>query len=140
MEETHLLDSNILVYALDRTAGKKQELAQELVAEGFRGHATALAVQNLVESYDTLTRRLGVPAQDAAQLVDDLIAVQSWVKLPLTPASVSRAMGLHQRLKKQFWDCLIVATMLENGITTIYTEDEGFKGFPGIEVINPFKA
>jgi predicted nucleic acid-binding protein len=46
------------------------------------------------------------------------------------------------RLKKRcalhFWDALLAATMNENGISTIYTEDCHFEKVPGLTVINPF--
>ncbi len=39
-----------------------------------------------------------------------------------------------------FWDALIAETMLENGVSTIYTENEkDFKKMRGINAINPFK-
>ena len=44
------------------------------------------------------------------------------------------------RQKKQFWDTLIVATMLEAGVSTIYTENEkDFSSFEMIKTINPFQ-
>jgi len=40
-----------------------------------------------------------------------------------------------------FWDALIAACMLENGISTIVTENEAdFKRIPGITTSNPFKT
>ncbi len=33
---------------------------------------------------------------------------------------------------------MLAATMLENGIDTIYTEAEGFGKVPGIKSVNPF--
>jgi len=41
----------------------------------------------------------------------------------------------------KIFDLFLAATMFDNGVRTIYTENEGdFKGLPGIEVINPFSA
>ncbi|WP_304840718.1 hypothetical protein [Methanocalculus sp.] len=45
---------------------------------------------------------------------------------------------LEEQHKLHFWDALLVATMVENHIHTIYTEDAHFRKIPGITVINPF--
>jgi predicted nucleic acid-binding protein len=39
----------------------------------------------------------------------------------------------------RIFDLFLAATMLDNGVHTIYTENvRDFKGLKGIEVINPF--
>jgi predicted nucleic acid-binding protein len=38
-----------------------------------------------------------------------------------------------------FWDALIVATMQEHGIDTIYSEDRQLANLPLVTVINPFR-
>ena len=44
-----------------------------------------------------------------------------------------------EKHKMSFWNSLITATMIENGIFNIYTEnDKDFK-MPSLNVINPFK-
>lgn len=35
-------------------------------------------------------------------------------------------------------DAVIVALMLSNGVSTIYTRDRGFRRFDGIKVVDPF--
>lgn len=49
-------------------------------------------------------------------------------------------MKVEASLKVPFWDALIAACMLENGIKIIVTENEKyFRRVAGIRVINPFK-
>lgn len=47
----------------------------------------------------------------------------------------SKELGL---TKAEIFDCYIVATMLENGVNDIYTENVShFKKYPGIKATNP---
>jgi predicted nucleic acid-binding protein len=39
-----------------------------------------------------------------------------------------------------YWDALIAATMRENNIFCIYTENGDFKSIPWLKVINPFEV
>ena len=39
-----------------------------------------------------------------------------------------------------YWDALIAATMRENNIFSIYTEDDDFESIPWLTVINPFEV
>jgi predicted nucleic acid-binding protein len=49
-------------------------------------------------------------------------------------------MDLVRERRAPFWDALIAACMLENGIEIIVTENErDFKRIPGITVTNPFR-
>ena len=45
---------------------------------------------------------------------------------------------LTEKYKMQFWDAMLAATMMENNVSTIYTEDEIFGKIEGINAINPF--
>jgi predicted nucleic acid-binding protein len=51
---------------------------------------------------------------------------------------VLSAIRIHREFDVPYWDALIAATMRENGVTRIYTEDEkSFRKIPWLEVVNP---
>jgi predicted nucleic acid-binding protein len=52
-----------------------------------------------------------------------------------------KAIEMVESFRAPFWDALIAACMLENGIETIITENErDFKKIPNIIVSNPFRT
>lgn len=55
--------------------------------------------------------------------------------------TVMEAVNLEQKFGIHFWDALIAATMQENSIDTIYTENtKDFAKVPWLKAINPFKS
>lgn len=138
-----LYDSNILVYAYDKSEGKKHLLCQQLVAGVFSGEHTGIVTnQVLAETYHVLTRdmKLGMDPDTARKTILDFILSNKWTKINYTHETLSRAMIASSVHGVPFWDSLIAETAKENGITTILTEnDADFKRISGIRAINPFK-
>ena len=68
------VDTNILVYAHDVTAGDKHSRARALVEELWDTRQGCLSVQVLQEFFVTTTRKIPKPleAPAAAQIIDDL--------------------------------------------------------------------
>ncbi len=62
------LDTNILVYAMDRDAGERHMLAMEVLDQAVESDCI-LTTQALGEFFHVVTRKNGMPAKDAAQQV-----------------------------------------------------------------------
>lgn len=64
------VDTNVLVYAYDPSAGAKAELARELVASLWRSGQGCLSLQVLQELFVTITRKVPkpMPAAGAAEI------------------------------------------------------------------------
>ena len=73
-QATYFLDTNILVYAYDRSAGQKHSLAVRLVEECWENENGCLSIQVLQEFFVTVTRKIATPLdpQTARQIVADL--------------------------------------------------------------------
>ena len=81
-----------------------------------------------------------MPIGQAENIVGEILASTKWRVLDRREETVVHAMELVRQRRVPFWDALIAACMLENGIEIIVTENErDFKKVPGITVINPFK-
>ncbi len=141
-EELFFIDTNILVYSLN-----KRNLSKHMVAEEFlnkcwkRKTKYALSTQNLAEFFVVMTKKASppIPDEDVEGIIQDILEFSNWKVVSYNPKTLSRAIFLHKKTKKHFWDCLIAATMLENGISHIFTENvNDFVGIEGIKVINPF--
>lgn len=141
MKDKIFFDTNIILYAYDASELRKRKIASELLIEIFGG-STRGVVSNQVlgEVFSAAVRRLGVKADNARIIVMSIISSRRWEKVDYTHMTIKRALERHEKGGTRFWDAVIGETMLENGITTIVTENEkDFKGFEGIKVQNPFR-
>ncbi len=133
-----LLDTNILVYAVDTTDGEKHGIAKRLIADLSDQGNLRLSTQILQETFVTLTRKLKAPVQQALSYLD-LLAEEPVVVVdfPL----IRTACELHGQGSLSFWDALIVAAAVRCGAKRIYTEDlQHGRKIAGVEIRNPFRA
>ena len=74
-KELKLVDSNILVYAYDTSEPQKHEIAKAIVKESWQKEDGALSIQNLVEFYSIITKKIKHPLETdkAKQIVLDYI-------------------------------------------------------------------
>ena len=68
------LDTNVLVYAHDRSAGLKQHQAQILLQQLWEARTGCLSIQVLQEFYVIVTQKVAQPLESeaAARIVSDL--------------------------------------------------------------------
>ena len=142
-DDLFLIDTNILVYAFDNTEKIKQRVALEILNECFDGEKIyALSSQNLAEFFVVITKKIGapIPIENAKNIILKIIEFNGFKKLNYDQGTIIKSMSLLERLNLKFWDSLIIATMLENSVFNIYTENEkDFNKVKNINVINPFK-
>jgi len=132
------VDTNILVYAYDRTAGSKFERARELKERLWNSGEGIVSTQVLEEFYVTVTAKIPNPLklQDARQIVSDL---GTWTVAVLEIRDILSASELAERHRLSFWDGLILAAAHKEEATTVWSEDlsHGQK-YGDIRVYNPF--
>jgi predicted nucleic acid-binding protein len=134
------VDTNILVYAHDVTAGDKHSRARVLVEELWDTRQGCLSVQALQEFFVTTTRKIPKPleAQAAAQIIDDLA---HWHVHSPAVTDVRAAIDIHRRTGASFWDAMILRSAQELGCQILHSEDlNAGQGCDGVEVRNPFSA
>lgn len=142
MPENKLLDSNILVYAFDRSEPAKHKIASVLLNRCLdREETFFLSLQNISEFYNVITRHIEKPVskEEARRICEKMIGFSGLVKLVPTSVTLVEAMRLNERYNIPYWDAMLVAIMQENGVGIIYTENvKDFQKMPGITIINPF--
>lgn len=135
-----LIDSNILVYAFNKEAGSKHKRAKSLFKKALRDEIQgAVSIQNLSEFYVVVTEKIAnpMPRKEALENVEDIILSPIEI-LRFDENTVIEAVRLNKRHKVHYWDCLIAATMKENNIEKIYTENrKDFKKLPGLKPVSP---
>ena len=130
------LDTNILVYALDRDAGERHATARELVERAV-GWDCVLMLQALAEFFWAVTRKDKMPASDAAAQVKDwqlLFAVHA-----ATPSTLDRAIAGVKDHGLAFWDAMLWACACEASCGLLLSEDlQHGRVLRGVRFHNPF--
>jgi len=141
-----LFDSNILVYAHNSESPFYQQARQLHEKVVSRELSAVLAPQNLLEFYSTVTNRTRVErALGQTKAIEEISKYLTYGFELITPKGIELQTALaltegKRILDRMIFDAYLVATMLSNGVTTIYTHNEkDFKIFDEIEVVNPFK-
>ena len=133
-----LVDTNILVYAEDRDAQRKHDIARELLVELWDGRDGVLSVQVLQEFYVTVTRKLRKPLS-TARAVAIIEQYLTWSVVENTGGLLTDAIELQQARRLSFWDALVVQAAIEAGCERLYSEDlNRGQRFGALIVVNPF--
>lgn len=132
------LDTNVLVYAHDTTAGEKRTRAVELLERLAQDRTIALSVQVLQEFFVTVTRKLPNPlAIDQAEaIVADLSTLP--LHAPGGP-DVLAAIELHRKHKVSFWDAMVIRSASQLRCGVLWSEDlASGQRYQDMEIRNPF--
>ena len=130
------LDTNILVYALNRDAGERHGIASKLVERAAEIDCV-LTLQALAEFFLTVTRKGRMPADDAAAQVDDWQAL--FVVRTSAQPTLRRAIAAAREHGLAFWDAMLWACAEEAGCTLLISEDfQHGRTLDGLRFHNPF--
>jgi len=137
MPDKYFVDTNILLYAHDRSAGLKHERARQLIERLWISGQGVLSTQVLQELCINLRRRIARPlsVEEIRSLIQDYL---SWEIVVNDPASVLRALEIEVRHKTYFWDALVLQAAESAGAAILYSEDLAARQKYGpVQVINP---
>jgi predicted nucleic acid-binding protein len=133
------LDSNILVYAQDKSAGKKREIAVNLVLRLLEEGNGLLSVQVLMEFFVNVTRKIPkpIPTDEAAEIIHDFA---TWKTFSPGPHDVLEAIRIAKENRINFWDAAIVRASAAQEAKVIWSEDLNHgQVYEGVTVKNPFR-
>ncbi len=138
-KELFLIDSNILVYAFEKEEGTKKDKAKKLLGECLLGiKQFAVSSQNLSEFVSVTIRKGKLDIDEAKNFVIKVAQFDGFKKINYSAETITFALDITQQFKMSFWDSLLAATMRENGIFNIYTENAKDFKMPWINAVNPF--
>lgn len=140
LEPRQFIDTNVLIYAHDLSAGAKHNRARELLAEMWEARTGCLSVQVLQEFYVNVTRRIAKPLSpdQAAQIIADLA---EWDVHRPSVNDVLEAIRLQTRHQISFWDAMILVSAQQLGCRTVWSEDLNAGQIYGETTVhNPFAA
>ncbi len=135
------VDTNVLVYSLDRRDATKQLKARSLLRHLRRARGnTVLLWQVLGEFVRQLRAWLHQGLITAVDLRHNARLYRRFFPVILpTEQVLDRALDLADRYSLSHWDSMLVGACLEAGVDTLYTEDMGSPTtVEGVRLVNPF--
>jgi predicted nucleic acid-binding protein len=139
MSERVFVDTNILVYAHDRSAGTKHELARQLLERLWEERSAVISTQVLQELYVNLRRQAAKPLSRAraAAIIEDYL---SWEVVINDGKSILEALEIERAHRLSFWDALIVQAAIASRAEVLYSEDlNDGQRIAGVRVRNPLQ-
>ncbi|SPF37337.1 conserved hypothetical protein [Candidatus Sulfopaludibacter sp. SbA4] len=132
------VDTNVLVYAFDRSNSPKKQVAQRLMNELMEEDRLRVSTQVLQELFVTLTRKVSqrCSSEEALAVLEDLTA---WPLMVVADAAIRSAVRLADQAELSFWDALVVVAAARSGAAVLYTEDlNDGQEILGVRISNPF--
>ena len=133
------VDTNVLVYAHDRTAGKKRAAAMTILESLDASGQGSLSIQVLQEFAVTSMTKVKppLPSAEVIEIVEDL---SDWTVYSPGSEDVLEALRLMGRFTLSFWDAMVVRASLQVEAAVLWTEDlNDGQDYGGVVARNPFK-
>jgi len=135
------IDTNVLLYSVDRNEPAKQVKAQQLLSQLYSAaEPTLLLWQVLGELAQQLRRWRDQGGLTPPEFSQHIRAFRHLFPLTLpTPEAFDAALDLAERFSLSHWDSMILGACHAAGVVRLYTEDMGApRIIDEIELINPF--
>lgn len=130
------LDTNVIIYTLDRGAPAKRDRATRWLTTLAARNAIVISPQVLNETASVLIHKLKA---DLDQVQEALRGMASWCSAPLLPSTADQALQVHGHHGFNWWDCLIIASALAASCDCLLTEDlHDGQNLGGLLIVNPF--
>jgi predicted nucleic acid-binding protein len=141
MSDKILVDTNILVYAYDRSEPVKQAQALEALNRLVLSRQGVLSTQVLSEFFVNVAYKIASPLniEQAAERLQNYLL--SWKVIEVTGLVILEAARGVRDHHFNFWDAQIWASARLNQIPTIFSEDfSDGRVTEGVRFINPFAS
>jgi predicted nucleic acid-binding protein len=133
------VDTNVPVYAYDRSEPVKQQQAIRLLEALTMRSVLVVSTQVLAEFFVAVTRKIAAPltAAEAYGRIEHFL--QSWKVVDLTGLVVLEAARGVRDYHFSFWDAQVWALARLNQIGTVFSEDFNTGAvIEGVRFVNPF--
>lgn len=139
MQDKYFIDTNILVYANDRSEAEKCTRAKQLIIDGILNDNLVVSTQVLSEFYVTVTQKIKIKLPIAIAK-KEIFLLKSIEIVEIDYNLIIQAINISQKQKISYWDALIIAAALKADCDTLYTEDlNPSQIINGLKIRNPFR-
>ena len=132
------VDTNLLVYAYDSSAGKKWKTSSEILSVLWVHRNGTLSTQVLQELFVSLIQKVKQPLMPkvAKEIVSDLL---HWPMVVNDGKNILRAIDLQMKYHFSFWDSLIVQAAITSNSDYLLSEDlQDGQVIESTSIVNPF--
>lgn len=136
------IDTNVLVYQVEDTAGDKQIRAQQLADELAQSAEGTILLWQVAAEFLNCMRRWELAGRSTREkTIEYFEQLETLYDLILPARTVLHtALDLSTRHSLSHWDSLLVAACIEAGVTTLYSEDMADGAdYDGVRIVNPFR-
>ena len=133
------VDTNILVYGHDSSAGQKHERAARILLDLWETGLGILSTQVLHEFLVTVTTRIPRPLDldQAEEVINDLLL---WNVVVNDSRAILSAIDLQRRYHHSFWYSLIIQAATAGWATVLLPEDfQSGQMIKSVRIVNPFE-
>jgi predicted nucleic acid-binding protein len=132
------VDTNVLLYAVDRSDPGKHTAALAWRAQLWKTRTGRTSYQVLQEFYTNVLKKWPSAAAAAQAEVRDLFA---WRPVAVDGPLLERGWKVQNRYRLSFWDAMIVAAAQHTGSQYLLTDDlQPGQNFDGVIVLDPFAS
>ena len=138
MKDKVFLDTNIIVYAHDRSSRDKHAVAREIMDYLWESRKGVISVQVLQEYFVCVTQKIVKPLviKNARIILEylsnwDVVANDKYITL--------KAIDLQEKYRFSFWDSLVIQAAIQGQARILLSEDlpDG-QVVKDLKILNPF--
>jgi len=132
------VDTNLLVYAYDSSAGKKWRTSLEVLSLLWTHRTGVLSTQVIQELFLSLTQKVKNPVlpETAKEIISDILR---WPLVVNDGGNILRAIDLQIKYHFSFWDSLILEAAITSKSEFLLSEDfQDGQVIESVTIINPF--
>jgi len=132
------VDTNLLVYAYDSSAGKKWRTSLEVLSLLWIQRTGVLSTQVIQELFVSLTQKVKNPIlpETAKEIISDLLR---WPLVVNDGENILRAVDLQIKYHFSFWDSLILQAAITSKSEFLLSEDfQDGQVIESVTILNPF--
>ena len=129
------VDTNILIYAHDKDAGERYNIAKDKIKYLWQHPGFAvISIQVLQEFYVNLIRR-NVSEEDSRIAVEDYLA---WDVIDNDRSLLIEGISIREKYQLSFWDALILTAAKRGHAEILWSEDfNSGQNYNGVIAMNP---
>lgn len=138
IEDRVFVDTNILIYAHDTSAGIKHKKAQDIIVDLWESGLGILSIQVLQEFFVCVTNKISKPLtlDKTKEIIESLL---KWNIVVNDGEFILKAIEIHRRYRYSFWDSMIIQAAIKGNANFLLSEDlSNDQIIEGVRVKNPF--
>ena len=133
------VDTNIVVYAHDRSSGGKYKISRDILRELWKKRNGILSTQVLQEFFHISTKKISdrISLSKVEESIKHLLA---WKIVVNDGSNILQAIDIYKKYKYSFWDSLIIQAAISGKAEILLSENlQSGQIIESVKIINPFE-